>query len=178
MLDDMDDVMGVITEQIEARFGMSFLELQRAVTAAPHANREATEVVHWHGLLAESQRVLEEAEDNLVAVLETQPIELDDPAMEMAHRVNAAVSARNGRAGVVQWLLDPDAPGKKGLAAERAARFSRGARERPVGNHGLAAERLVARLSGGARQGPAVQTTMPSRPATAPEPVTRRGTLR
>ncbi|MFI7094807.1 hypothetical protein [Streptomyces lydicus] len=155
MLDAIDDVMGVITEQIEARFDMSFFELQRAVTAAPYANREATDIVHWHGLLAESQKVLESAEGDLVAVLESQPGELDDPAMEMAHRVNAAVAARDGRAMVVQWLLDPAAPGKQGLAAERLARLSRGA-----------------------RQGPAVQTSAPLRPATAPEPATGRGALR
>ncbi|MGP8298202.1 hypothetical protein ACTPOK_09675 [Streptomyces inhibens] len=147
--------MGVITEQIEARFDMNLAELQKAVTAAPQANREATEIVRWHGMLAESQKALEQAEGELVAVLETQPVELDDPAMEMAHRVNAAVAARDGRAMVVQWLLDPAAPGKQGLAAERLARLSRGG-----------------------RQGPAVQTSAPRRPATAPERAMGRGALR
>ncbi|MGY4957951.1 hypothetical protein [Streptomyces nigrescens] len=155
MLDGVDDVMGVITEHIEARFDMNLAELQKAVTAAPHANREATEIVRWHGMLAESQKALERAEDELVAVLETQPIELDDRAMAMAHRVNMAVTARNGRAMVVQWLLDPTAYGKQGLAAERLARLSRGA-----------------------RQGPAVQTSAPFRPATAPEPASGRRFLR
>ncbi|BDH15401.1 hypothetical protein HOK021_65800 [Streptomyces hygroscopicus] len=154
MLDGIDDVMGVMTEHIEAHFDMNLAELQKAVAAAPQANREATEIVRWYGLLAESEKALERAEDELVAVLETQPIELDDRAMAMAHRVNAAVSARNGRAMVVQWLLDPDAYGKQGLAAERLARLSRGA-----------------------RQGPAVQTSAPFR-LTAPERASGRGARR
>ncbi|MFJ6752198.1 hypothetical protein ACIQNI_29045 [Streptomyces sp. NPDC091266] len=154
MLDGADGVMGVITEQIEARFDMSFAELSRAVTAAPQANREATDVVRWHGMLAESQTVLENAEGSLLAELESQPSELDDRAMEMAHRVNAAVTARDGRAMVMRWLLDPDAPGKQNLAAER-----------------------LARLSQGARKGPAVQTSAPARPANAPA-ATGRGALR
>ena len=60
--------------------------------------------------------------------------------MGLAHRVNAAVTTRDGRAMVVRWLLDPDAPGKKDLAAQRLARL------RP-------------------RSGPAVQTSAPNRPA-------------
>ncbi|OKI09398.1 hypothetical protein A6A06_01425 [Streptomyces sp. CB02923] len=147
--------MGVITGQIETRFDMSFAELQEAVTAAPQANREATEIVHWHGMLAESQHILERAEDQLVAELESQPDELDDQAMERAHRVNAAVTARDGRAMVVRWLLDPAAVGKQGLAAERLARLSRGA-----------------------RQGPAVQTSAPARTAPAPGPGAARGVRR
>ncbi|MEU7205625.1 hypothetical protein [Streptomyces sp. NPDC045470] len=155
MLDGADDVMGVITEQIEARFDMGFAELRSAVAAAPQANREATEIVHWHDKLAESQQLLEKAEDELVAVLETQPDELDDPAMETAHRVNAAVAARDGRAMVVRWLLDPTATGKQDLAAERLARLNRGA-----------------------RSGPAVQTSAPVRAATAPEAAAGRGVRR
>ncbi|MEU7148712.1 hypothetical protein AB0B15_11835 [Streptomyces sp. NPDC045456] len=155
MLDGADDVMGVITEQIEAHFDMSFDELRRAVTAAPQANREATEIVHWHGLLAESQHLLEKAEVELVAELETQPDELDDLAMDKAHRVNAAVAARDGRAMVVRWLLDPVAAGKQGLAAERQARLNRAA-----------------------RKGPAVQTSAPTRTATAPTPAAGRGVHR
>ncbi|MFH8591564.1 hypothetical protein [Streptomyces rimosus] len=155
MPDGADDVMGIITEQVEARFDMSFAELQRAVTAAPQANREATEIVHWHGKLAESQQLLEKAEDELVAVLESQPDELDDPAMEKAHRVNTAVAARDGRAMVVRWLLDPAVPEKQGLASERLARLSRGA-----------------------RRSPAVQTSPPTRAATAPHPGAGRGVRR
>src|SRR5205807_3153059 len=95
------------------------------------------------------------AEDDLLAALETQPSEVDDPTMDLAHRVNAAVSARDGRAMVVRWLLDPAAAGKQALAAERLARLSRSA-----------------------RKGPAVQTSAPIGPATASALATGRGVLR
>ncbi|MEU9246604.1 hypothetical protein [Streptomyces sp. NPDC048385] len=150
MSDGIEDVVGVLTEQIERRFEMSMDELTAAVAAAPDANPEATDVVKWHGLLSESQAVLQRAEDDLLAALQTQPSEVDDPTMGLAHRVNAAVTARDGRAMVVRWLLDPHAPGKKDLAAERLAR--------------------------GARRGPAVHTSAPARPTTAP--ATGRGVLR
>ncbi|PZG80529.1 hypothetical protein C1I97_35770 [Streptomyces sp. NTH33] len=153
MSDDAEDVVGVLTEQIEQRFGMSIGELKTAVAAAPDANRQATDVVRWHGLLTESQTALERAEDDLLRALETQPSEVDDPTMDLAHRVNAAVTARDGRAMVVRWLLDPDAPGKRGPDADRLARLDRGR-----------------------RQGPAVPTSAPARPATAP--ATGRGVLR
>ncbi|CAM5242887.1 hypothetical protein [Streptomyces hirsutus] len=153
MSDDADDVVGVLTEQIEQRFGMYIGTLKAAVTAAPDANRQATDVVRWHGLLTESQTVLERAEDDLLRALETQPSEVDDPTMDLAHRVNAAISTRDGRAMVVRWLLDPDAPGKRGPAADRLARLNRSR-----------------------RQGPAVPTSAPARPATAP--ATGQGALR
>ncbi|MFD6324604.1 hypothetical protein ACFWOL_17430 [Streptomyces sp. NPDC058442] len=153
MSDDADDVVGVLTEQIEQRFGMNIGTLKAAVTAAPDANRQATDIVRWHGLLTESQTVLERAEDDLLRALETQPSEVDDPTMDLAHRVNAAVSTRDGRAMVVRWLLDPDAPGKRGPAADRLARLNRS--QRP---------------------GPAVPTSAPARPATAP--ATGQGALR
>ncbi|MEU2263889.1 hypothetical protein ABZ557_27275 [Streptomyces sp. NPDC019645] len=135
----------MLTEQIEARLSMSMDELNAAVTAAPAANPEATALVKWHGLLVESQTALVRAEDALIAALETQPSEVDDPTMDLAQRVNVAVHARDGRAMVVRWLLDAAAPGKQGLAAERLARLGRGA-----------------------RKGPAVQTSAPLRPATTP----------
>ncbi|MGP3733007.1 hypothetical protein ACTWJ9_07270 [Streptomyces sp. GDS52] len=153
MPDEADDVVGVLTEQIEQRFGMSIGTLKAAVTAAPEANRQATDIVRWHGLLTESQTVLERAEDDLLRALETQPNEVDDPTMDLAHRVNAAVSTRDGRAMVVRWLLDPDAPGKRGPAADRLARLNRS--QRP---------------------GPAVPTSAPARPATAT--ATGQGALR
>lgn len=114
-----EDVMGVVTERIEARFQMPLADLRRAVQAAPQANPDATSVVHWYGLLAESQYALDTAEDALVAALAAQPGELDDPAMELAHQVNAAVAARDGRVMVVDYLLDPLAPGKRGPGAWR-----------------------------------------------------------
>ncbi|MFE9287871.1 hypothetical protein [Streptomyces olivaceus] len=143
--DEPADVMGLLTERIEDRFGMGVDQLKAAVAAAPTANRDATDVVKWHGLLVEAQSVLERAEDDLLAALQTQPSEVDDPTMDLAHRVNAAVTTRDGRAMVVKWFLDPDAPGRKDLAAERLARL------RP-------------------RTGPAVQTSAPHRPGAVPAP--------
>ncbi|MFF3976570.1 hypothetical protein [Streptomyces sp. NPDC001828] len=139
--DDVEDVVGVLTERIEARFAMDMDQLKAAVGTAPTANPDATDVIKWHGLLVQAQSVLDGAEDDLLAALETQTSEVDDPTMDLARRVDAAVTARDGRAMVVRWLLDPDAPGKKGLAAERLARL------RP-------------------RTGPAVQTSIPQRPGT------------
>ncbi|MEV0691268.1 hypothetical protein [Streptomyces sp. NPDC050388] len=150
--DGTEDVVGVLTEQIEARFGMGMDQLKAVVAVAPAAHSDATDVVKWHGLLAESQAVLDRAEDALLAALETQPSEVDDPTMGLAHRVNAAVAARDGRALVVRWLLDPGAPGKKDLAAERLARLGRGT-----------------------RQGPAVQTSAPRPPSAAPTMAPRTG---
>ncbi|MGW0711734.1 hypothetical protein ACWD4G_38250 [Streptomyces sp. NPDC002643] len=115
------DVLGVVAERIEDRFQMPLADLRRAVAATPQANPDATSVVHWYDLLAESQDALDTAEDALVAALGTQPGELDDAAMELAHRVNAAVAARDGRAMVVDYLLDPLAPGKRGPGAWRGA---------------------------------------------------------
>lgn len=149
--DDAEDVVGVLTERIEARFAMDMDQLKAAVAAAPTANPDATDVVKWHGLLVQAQSALDRAEDDLLAALETQPSEVD-PTMGLAHRVNAAVTARDGRAMVVRWLLDPDAPGKKDIAAERLAHL------RP-------------------RTGPAVPTSAPHRPpgTTAPASAWRSG---
>lgn len=148
--DDNEDVVGVLTARIEARFAMDMDQLKAAVAAAPAAHPDATDVVRWHGLLVDAQTMLDRAEDDLLAALETQPSEVDDPTLGLAHRVNAAVTVRDGRALVVRWLLDPDAPGKKYLAAERLARL------RP-------------------RTGPAVPTTAPHHPAGTPASVWRAG---
>ncbi|MFJ9033650.1 hypothetical protein ACIRQP_35130 [Streptomyces sp. NPDC102274] len=148
MSDGADDVMGVITEQIENRFVMSVAELRRAVAAAPDAHSQATEVVHRYGLLGEAQKILERAEDALVTALGTRPGELDDPVMDLAHQVNAAVAVRDGRAMVVTFLLDP--PG-------------RGAGRGPAPAAG---------------RGPALQTCPPARPTTTTAPVTPRGVSR
>ncbi|MEU6148036.1 hypothetical protein ABZ848_47845 [Streptomyces sp. NPDC047081] len=115
------DVMGVVTERIEERFQMPLADLRRAVEAAPQANPDATSVVHWYGLLAESQDALDTAEDALAAALGTQPGELDDRTMELAHQVNVAVATRDGRVMVVDYLLDPLAPGKRGPGVWRGA---------------------------------------------------------
>ncbi|PJN30985.1 hypothetical protein CG747_45275 [Streptomyces sp. CB02959] len=151
MRDDTDDVMGLIAQRIEDRFQMPLADLRRAVGAAPQANPEATSVVHWHGLLTEAQGALEKAEDALVGVLSTTPGELDDPAMKLAHQVNAAVAVRDGRAMVVNHLLDPNAPGKRGPGAWRGAEPA-------------------------ARRGPALPTTPPALPHTQGVPV--RGATR
>ena len=116
-----EDVMGVVAQRIEDRFQMPLADLHRAVQAAPQANPDATGVVHWYGLLAETQDALDTAEDALVAALGTQPGELDDAVMELAHQVNAAVAARDGRVMVVDFLLDPLAPGKRGPGVWRGA---------------------------------------------------------
>jgi hypothetical protein len=152
IFDSTDEVVGVLTEQIEAHFGMGMDQLRAAVSAAPTANPAATEVVKWHGLLADSQSAVGRAEDALLASLDTPRSEVDDPTLGFAHRLDAAVKARDGRAQVVRWLLDPAAPGKQGLAAERLARLGRGA-----------------------RTGPAVQTSPPCRPASAPATTPRTG---
>ncbi|WP_413115433.1 hypothetical protein ACK1X7_20120 [Streptomyces sp. CY1] len=143
--DEAEDVVDVLTERIEARFATDMDQMKAAVAAAPTANPDATDVVRWHGLLIEAQSDLDRAEDDLLAALETQPSEVDDPTMDLAHRVNAAVTARDGRAMVVRWLLDPDAPGKNDLAAERLARLRH-------------------------RTGPALQTSAPHQPAGTPAP--------
>ncbi|MFD9841010.1 hypothetical protein [[Kitasatospora] papulosa] len=122
MPDTSEDVMSVLTERIEDRFQMPIADLRRAVEAAPQANPEATTLVHWHGLLTETQQALDTAEDALVEALGTQPADvLDDPVMELAHQVNSAVASRDGRAMVVNYLLAPNAPGKRGPGAWRGA---------------------------------------------------------
>ncbi|MFH9474459.1 hypothetical protein [Streptomyces globisporus] len=122
MPDVSEDVMSVLTERIEERFQMPLADLRRAVEKAPQANPEATALVHWHGLLTETQQALDTAEDALVEALGTQPADvLDDPVMELAHQVNSAVASRDGRAMVVNYLLDPNAPGKRGPGVWRGA---------------------------------------------------------
>ncbi|MBB0246876.1 hypothetical protein FNQ90_22820, partial [Streptomyces alkaliphilus] len=117
MSDGTDDVVDVLTEQIERRFDMSMDELRAAVAAAPEAHGEATELVRWHALLTEAQTAVDTAEDDLLRAMETQTDRIDDPTMDIARRANNAVFARDGRAMVVRWLLDPEAPGKRGPTA-------------------------------------------------------------
>ncbi|MEU3553352.1 hypothetical protein [Streptomyces fragilis] len=142
---DTDDVVRVLTGRIEQRFEMSMGELAAAVAASPQAHPAATEIVHWHRLLTESQSDLERAEDELLAQLATQPNEIDDPTMALAHRVNEAVTVRDGRAMTVRFLLDPD----EALRARFAAR---------------GAHRDTARV----RRGPAVNTSPATAVASAP----------
>lgn len=143
-----EDVLDVVTELIENRFRMSLADLRRATTAAPEANPQATEAVHWHGLLTQSQEALQRAEDTLVAALMTEvPGELQDPVMDLAHRVNAAVTARDGRVMVIRYILDDNTT-----------------------------ERVWRGTSPAAARGPALQTSPPVRPASVPAPV--RGAAR
>ncbi|GHG22138.1 hypothetical protein GCM10017667_67350 [Streptomyces filamentosus] len=139
----------MLTARIEAHLGTSMDHLKAVVTDDPATNPYVTDIVKWHGLLLDAQAVLDRAEDELLAALQTQPSEVDDPTMDLAHRVNAAVTARDGRALVVRWLLNPDAPGKKGPAAERLARLR-------------------------SRTGPAVQTSPAGPPAGVPAPAVAR----
>lgn len=104
------DVLGLFAAGIEAQFGLGLSELTLAVHAAPQAHSGATQAVHWYGLLSQAQQVLETAEDALVAALETAVgDQLDDPVMELAHRVNHAVAARDGRAMTLRFLLQAPA---------------------------------------------------------------------
>ncbi|OAR22147.1 hypothetical protein A8W25_29560 [Streptomyces sp. ERV7] len=101
------DVVALLGEAVEARFGLVLPELARRVQAAPEASPAATHLVHWYGLLAQAQEVLEKAEDALVAALETAVGEgLDDPVMDLAQQVNTAVELRDARAATVRFLLE------------------------------------------------------------------------
>lgn len=122
MNDGSDDVLGVITEQIEARFGMSFDGLRGAVEKSPDASRQATQVVYWHGMLSQAQTALEQAEDDLLAGLDTEPGPLGDPVMNLAQRVNAAVAVRDGRALIITHLLEPHTTGGQGTGTSAARR--------------------------------------------------------
>jgi hypothetical protein len=126
--DGVEDVLEVIGRQIEERFQLSLPELGATIAAAPEDNAEARDVLYWYGLLAASQSALERSENELLAALGATPDQLSDDQMDLAHRVNAAVGSRDGRAMVVRHLLDPNAPGKqsepiwRGAAARSAGR--------------------------------------------------------
>ncbi|MEU6312289.1 hypothetical protein [Streptomyces sp. NPDC047014] len=109
--DDFDgDVLGLFADRIEAQFGLPMSDLTQAVHAAPQAHPGATQAVRWYGMLSQAQRVLERAEDTLVAALEAAVgDQLDDPVMELAHRVNRAVATRDGRAITLRFLLQAPA---------------------------------------------------------------------
>ncbi|MEW1794675.1 hypothetical protein [Streptomyces niveus] len=122
MNDGSDDVLGVITEQIETRFGVSFTALRGAVEKSPDANPQATQLVYWHGMLSQAQTALERAEDDLLAVLDTEPGPLGDPVMNLAQRVNTAVAVRDGRALIVTHLLEPHTTVVRGTGTSAARR--------------------------------------------------------
>ncbi|MFG2978835.1 hypothetical protein ACGFYY_38340 [Streptomyces sp. NPDC048331] len=148
MPEELDDVLGAFTKQIESRFQMPLDQLRHAVTAAPTANPEATTVAHWYGLLEGAQEALSSAEDQLLAALDHAPVgDLADPVMALADRVNTLVAVRDGRALVVRHLLDDTAPGKSTPGPWRGA----------------------------ARTGPALTTTPVARPAVVPSVPVRGG---
>lgn len=121
MSDGVEDVLEVIGQQIEERFQLPLHELGATVAAEPERHGELRDVMHWYGLLAASQSALERSENELLAALGASPDQLSDQQMDLAHRVNAAVASRDGRAMVVRHLLDPDAPGRHGEGAWRGA---------------------------------------------------------
>ncbi|MCX5278401.1 hypothetical protein [Streptomyces virginiae] len=148
MSEELDDVLGAFTEQIESRFQMPLHQLRQAVTAAPQANAEATTVARWYGLLEEAQEALSTTEDDLLAALDRAPAgELDDPVMALADRVNTLVAVRDGRAMVIRHLLDDNAPGN----------------------------RMPGPWRGAARTGPAIATTPVPRSAAVPAVPARGG---
>ncbi|MFE4632266.1 hypothetical protein ACFRJ1_02650 [Streptomyces sp. NPDC056773] len=103
-----DDVMGVLTQHIEAAFQQPLDDLRRVATATGRVH-PATEVLHWYGLTAEAQAVVDRAENTLLAAIGPAPGELTPAQMAIAHQVNTAVAARDGRAMVLRHLLDPNA---------------------------------------------------------------------
>ncbi|MFW6724202.1 hypothetical protein ACHZ98_29440 [Streptomyces sp. MAR4 CNY-716] len=143
--ENADDVVNVLTERIEAQFDMGMGELKAAVAARPDANPQAAAVVKWHGLLVEAQEVLDRAEDDLLAALDTQPGQLDDPTMDLAQFVNAALTARDGRALVVRYILDPDAPGKQTTPRRKGPAVQTTAPTRPASMPAPAAPRAAGR---------------------------------
>ncbi|WP_308404202.1 hypothetical protein [Streptomyces sp. ATCC 21386] len=156
---DADDVLGVLTEQIQSRFEMPIADLRRAVAAAPQASPDATTIVRWHGMLTEAQHVLDRAEDALAEALarhvdtvsDGEFVELPEHVMQLADTVNIAHTVREGRAMTVRHLLDPQAIGNRSPGAWRG-------------------------IAPAARRGPALPTAAPSLPATAQAPV--RGAAR
>ncbi|MCL6739429.1 hypothetical protein [Streptomyces neyagawaensis] len=126
---DADDVMGVLTEQIQNRFQMPIAELRRTAASTPQASPEATTIVHWYGLLTEAQQVLDRAEEALAealaqhteAVPDDEFVELPDHVVQLANTVNSAHGVREGRAMTLRYLLYPQAIGHRSPGAWRGA---------------------------------------------------------
>jgi len=137
---DADGVLEVLAAEVRERFGHSLEDLRTLAAAQPEQVPGASEVLRWFDQVTEAQQFLEDAESALVDVLATAGTDsLTEDQMDLARTVDAAVTVRDGRALVVRFLLDPDAPGKQSGA-------SRG-------------EAL------GVRRPPALTTGMPPRPA-------------
>jgi hypothetical protein len=149
---DADGVLEVLAAEVRERFGHSLGDLRTLTAAQPDLTPGASEVLRWFDQVTEAQKFLEDAENALVDVLVTGDTEpLTDDQMVLAATVDAAVTVRDGRALVVRFLLNPDAPGKQDGAARGEAL--------------------------GVRRPPALTTSMPPRPAT-PAPVPAAGVRR
>jgi hypothetical protein len=150
---DADGVLEVLAAEVRERFGRSLGDLRTLTATQPDRAPGAGEVLRWFDQVIEAQKFLEDAEDALVDVLAaggTEPLTEDQ--MDLAATVDAAVTIRDGRAMTVRFLLDPDAPGKQNQAARGEAL--------------------------GVRRPPALTTSMPPRPATAPASATAAGVRR
>lgn len=138
---DPDGVLQVLAAEVRERFGHSLGDLRTLTATDPDRAPGASEVLRWFDQVTEAQKFLEDAEDALADVLAaggTEPLTEDQ--MVLAATVDAAVTVRDGRALVVRFLLNPDAPGKQDGAAKGEAL--------------------------GVRRPPALTTSMPPRPAT------------
>lgn len=145
---DADGVLEVLAAEVSERFGCRLEDLRALAAAEPDQVPGAGEVLRWFDQVTEAQQFLEAAEDALVDVLATADTDtLTEDQMDLAATVDAAVTMRDGRALVVRFLLNPDAPGKQSGAAKGEAL--------------------------GARRPPALTTSMPPRPA-APAAGVRR----
>ncbi|MEC3997177.1 hypothetical protein VSR01_28215 [Actinacidiphila sp. DG2A-62] len=112
----------VLAAEVRDRFGHSVEDLRALVNSAPDRVRGASEVLRWFDQLTEAQQFLEEAEEALVDALVANGTDaLTEDQMDLARTVDAAVTLRDGRALVVRYLLDPDAPGKRTGAARGEA---------------------------------------------------------
>jgi hypothetical protein len=151
---DPDGVLEVLAAEVCERFGRSLEELRALAAARPEQAPGASEVLRWFDQVTEAQQFLEDAENALVDVLADAGAgaeALTEDQMDLAHTVDAAVTVRDGRALIIRFLLNPDAPGTQ---------------DGPVRVEGL-----------GVRRPPALSTGMPPRPA-APASATAAGARR
>jgi hypothetical protein len=118
---DTGSVLGVLTAEVQRRFGHTPEGLKQLVDAAPEQVPGGREVLHWYGLLTDAQEALEAAEHALMGVVDQGSGPLTENQMALAVRVDAAVTVRDNRAQVLRYLLDPDAAGKRGPVAGREA---------------------------------------------------------
>jgi hypothetical protein len=117
-----DDVVEVLAAEVRERFGYSLDDLRIVAATQPDKVPGAVEVLRWYDQLTEAQQFLQVAEDALVDVLlAAGGGPLTEDQMDLARTVDAAVTVRDGRALVVAFLLNPDAPGKRAGAVSGEA---------------------------------------------------------